>query len=187
MTGSTRPGGRTERTRREVLDACDTITADDGYGGLSVDAIAERSGVHKTTIYRRWGSVDAILFDAMVSRAESAIPLTQTGDARLDLVSMARSVAENLQDPVAMAVAGAVLSRSDDGRLQHLLDRFWRERISAASELVVAGQQRGQIGQGLAASTVVERIVGPVWFRVMVLRSPVDDEFVEAIVDSAIR
>lgn len=187
MTSRKRPGGRTERTRTAVLDASVAITADVGYGGLTVEAIAERSGIHKTTIYRRWGSVDAILFDAIVSRAESMIPLAPGGDARLDLISMGRSVAANLEDPVARAVAGAVLSRVDGGSLTQLSDRFWQERIAAASEIVSAGQRDGQINPELEPSTVVEEIIGPIWFRVMVLRSSVDLSFVEELVDTAIR
>jgi AcrR family transcriptional regulator len=187
MTVQKRPGGRTERTRRAVLEAAFTLTAESGYGGLTIDAIAQRSGVHKTTIYRRWGSVDAILFDAVVSRAESAIPLARSGDARFDLIALGRSVAMNLQEPVARAVAGAVLSRTDDGDLSELSQRFWQERIGAASEIVRTGQRDGDIDPGLVPSTVVEEIIGPIWFRVMVLRSPVEDAYIERLVNSAIR
>lgn len=187
MTTTRRPGGRTERTRTAVLEAAFSITADAGYGGLTVDTIAERSGVHRTTIYRRWGSVDAILFDAIVSSAESMIPLAYTGDARRDLVSMGRSVAANLEDPVARAVAGAVLARSDEGSLSELSDRFWQERIAGASEIVRAGQRDGQIDRDLEPPTVVEDIIGPIWFRVMVLRSRADGSFIGGLVDRAIR
>ena len=187
MTSKKRPGGRTERTRRAVLDAAFAIAGDAGYGGLTVDSIAERSGVHKTTIYRKWGSVDEILFDAVLSRAESAVPLIQTGDARSDLMAMARSVARNLEEPASRAVAGAVLSRSDDSSLNQFSDTFWRVRIAGATEIVAAGQAERQIDPDLDPSIVVHKIVGPIWFRVMVLRSPVDEPFIEALVDGAIR
>jgi AcrR family transcriptional regulator len=187
MSTTTRPGGRTERTRTAVLGAAFTITSEAGYGGLTIDTIAERSGVHKTTIYRRWGSVDVILFDAIVARAESAVPLPNTGDARVDLIAMARSVATNLEDPMSRAVAGAVLSGAGDGSLKEFSDRFWDDRIGKAAEIVKEGQKVGQIDASLEPSDVVVEIVGPIWFRVMVLQSPVDRSFVEAIVDSAIR
>lgn len=187
MTAQKRPGGRTERTRIAVCDAAFAIAADSGYAGLSIDAIAERSGVHKTTIYRRWGSVDKVLLDAIVHRAETAIPLSQTGDARLDLVSMARSVAANLQDPVARAVVGAVLSRAGEGNLRQLSDSFWNARIAGASEIVRAGQRDGQIDSVHDPLSVVIDIIGPIWFSVLVLGSPVDDPFLAALVDRAIR
>ena len=187
MTAKTRPGGRTERTRTAVLAAAFAITADAGYGGLTIDAIAESSGVHKTTIYRRWGSADAILLDAVLSRAESAVPLIHTGDARNDLMAMARSVARNLEEPVARAVAGAVLSRADDSSLDQLSDTFWRTRIAGAAEIVATGQTDRQVDPDLDPSIVVQKIIGPIWFRVMVLRAPVEESFLEALVDGAIR
>jgi len=187
MQTNTRPGGRTERTRTAVLDATFAITSEAGYAGLSVESIAERSGVHKTTVYRRWGSVDAVLFDAIMSRARSAIPLEATGDARLDLIAMARSVADNLEDSIARAVAGAVLSRTDDGVLRRLSNAFWDERISSAAELVLAGQRDGQIDASSDPALVVERIVGPIWFRAMVMRFPIDERMIEELVDAAIR
>jgi AcrR family transcriptional regulator len=187
MQMTTRPGGRTQRTRTAVLDATFAITSEAGYAGLSIESIAERSGVHKTTIYRRWGSVDAVLFDAIMARARSAIPLEATGDARIDLISMARSVADNLEDPVARAVAGAVLSRTDDGALRQLSDAFWDARISRAAELVQAGQRDGQIEASVDPALVVERIVGPIWFRAMVMRLPIDEGAIEKLVDAAIR
>jgi AcrR family transcriptional regulator len=187
MSTTTRPGGRTERTRRAVLGAAFTITAEAGYGGLTIDAVAERSSVHKTTIYRRWGSADAILFDAIVSRAESAVPLPNTGDARADLNAMARAVATNLEDPMSRAVAAAALSGTGDGSLKELSDRFWDDRIGKAAEIVKAGQKDGQIDAKPDPSAVVVAIIGPIWFRVMVLQSPVDQSLVEALVDSAIR
>jgi hypothetical protein len=187
MPRTTRPGGRTERTRTAVLGAAFTLTAEAGYGGLTIDAIAERSGVHKTTIYRRWGSADAILFDAIVSRAESAIPLPNTGDARSDLIKMACSVATNLEDPISRAVASAALSGAGDGSLKELSDQFWNDRIGKASEIVKSGQKKGQIDVTVEPSAVVVEIIGPIWFRVMVLQSPPDQSFVVALVDSAIR
>jgi AcrR family transcriptional regulator len=179
-----RPGGRTSRTRAAVLDAAYDIVADQGYDGLTVDAVASASGVHKTTIYRRWATVDDVLFDAVMARAEQAIPLERTDDAMADLVAMAWSVAENLADPMARAVAAATLSRPDDNALARLSEQFWTLRIEAASAIVAAAQKDGAIDAALDPGDVVERIVGPIWFRSMVLRKPSDREFVESLVYS---
>lgn len=177
-----RPGGRTHRTREAVLAAAYGVVASQGYSGLTVDAIAERSGVHKTTIYRRWKTADDVLFDAVVARADDAIPLEQSGDALADLRSMAMSVAENLSDPISGAVAAAALSRPGNDRLAQLSERFWAQRLDAASAIVAAGQAEGAIDANLDPRVVIERIVGPIWFRVMVLREPVDEAFIDAVV-----
>ncbi len=181
-----RPGGRTGRTRQAVLSAALEVIADQGYDGLTVEAVADRSGVHKTTIYRRWGTIDAVLFDAIVARAERAIPLDRTGDARCDLVAMAEAVAGNLRDPVAQAVAAAALARPDADRLRELSERFWTLRISEAAQIVVDAQEAGDLDLSLEPLHVVEKIVGPIWFLAMVLRTPTDEAYIASLVDSAL-
>jgi AcrR family transcriptional regulator len=165
-----------------VLAAAYEIVASQGYDGLTVDAIASVSGVHKTTIYRRWETADAVLLDAVIARAEEAIPLARTDDAMADLAAMAWSVAENLADPMARAIAAASLSRSDNDALGGLSDQFWTLRIEGASAIVVTAQSQGAIDARLDPGAVVERIVGPIWFRSMVLRIPVDRDFAESLV-----
>ena len=181
-----RPGGRTERTRLAVLSAALDVVAEYGYDGLSVEAVALRSGVHKTTIYRRWGSVDAVLLDAVIARAEKAIPLEQTGDVHKDLIAMARAVAENLEDPVAKAIVAAVLARPGEGNLKELSERFWANRLGEAARIVVRAQEAGSVGPELDALLVIETIVGPIWFRRLVTHHAVDDAFIESLVGSAI-
>ena len=63
--GSRRPGGRTARTRTAVRDAVLTGLAEHGYPALTVEYVAEHSGVHKTTLYRRWGGVEGMVADAV--------------------------------------------------------------------------------------------------------------------------
>ncbi len=177
-----RPGGRTEKTRRAVLSAAYDVLAERGYDGFSVEAIAERSGVHKTTIYRRWKSADDVLLAAVVAQADDAIPLERTDDPLTDLVVMGRSVAANLADPTVRAVAAASLSRTNDDQLTTLTERFWAQRMEQASAIVREAQEQGVLDADLDPVDAVQRIVGPIWFKSMVLRGPVDDAYIEALV-----
>ncbi len=179
-----RPGGRTQKTRDAVLAAAYGVVSDLGYDGLTVEAIADRAGVHKTTIYRRWNTADDVLFDAVVAQAEDAIPFSRTEDARADLVAMGKSVAANLVDPMSRAVAAAILSGAPNDRLAELNDRFWTLRIAGAAQIVEAAQDQGAVNPALNPANVVERIVGPIWFRSMTLRQAVDDTYVENLVST---
>src|SRR5215204_176225 len=64
-TAQARPGGRTARTRAAVLDATVAELAEHGHAALTVEAVAARAGVNKTTLYRRWGGKDGLLADAV--------------------------------------------------------------------------------------------------------------------------
>lgn len=185
-TQKKRPGGRTEKTRRAVLSAAYEVLAEQGYDGFSVEAIADRSGIHKTTIYRRWRTADDVLFAAVVAQAQQAIPLEVTDDPEADLVAMGRAVARNLTDPMARAVAAAALSRTGADRLAQLTKRFWEERMAQASVIVVAAQEAGVIDPDLEPVDAVQRVVGPIWFRSIVLQDAVDDEFVESLVNALV-
>lgn len=181
-----RPGGRTERTRAAVLGAVYDVIIDCGYAGLSVEAVAERSGVHKTTIYRRWGTIEEVLLDAVLDRAEDAIPLERTGDTRADLVSMGLSVAENLGDPASRAVLAAVLGNPANVQLRSAVDRFWERRLSMAAEMIIEAQESGVVDRSCDPRQIVERVVGPIWFRIVVTGQSVDRTYVEMLVDSAL-
>src|SRR5438445_13559594 len=70
-----RPGGRSARVRQAVLDAAFAELGEKGYGGLSIEAVAQRSGVAKTTVYRRWPTRDELVDDALDSRSDRYEPV----------------------------------------------------------------------------------------------------------------
>src|SRR2546429_9224383 len=79
-----RPGGRSARVRQAVLDAAFAELGEKGYGGLSIEAVALRSGVAKTTVYRRWPTRDELVADALDSRRDRYEPAPDTGASRGD-------------------------------------------------------------------------------------------------------
>ncbi|NHZ70134.1 MAG: TetR family transcriptional regulator [Proteobacteria bacterium] len=181
-----RPGGRTERTRQAVLEAALDVLQASGSDGLTVEAISERSGVHKTTIYRRWGSADEVFFDVVSERAKDAIPIEATGDAHADLIGMARDVVANIEDPVGRAIAAVALARPHDHAYVSLVQRFWRSRLSQASAIVTVAQDEGGVAPGIDPDVAVRSVASMLWFQVMVLRDSVTDRQIEAIVTRAL-
>jgi AcrR family transcriptional regulator len=73
---------RGEHVRRTVLAAAFDELADNGVAGSTVAGVARRSGVHETTIYRRWITRENLLVDAMLNRSAQAIPPPDTGSTR---------------------------------------------------------------------------------------------------------
>ncbi|MCW3820806.1 TetR/AcrR family transcriptional regulator [Micromonospora sp. DR5-3] len=95
----TRPGGRTARVRADVLRAVDDLTAEQPLAQLTLTQVAERSGVHLGTLYRRWGSLDGLLLDAVAERLTNRSPVRDTGNLRADLEDYAHRAAEDLSGP----------------------------------------------------------------------------------------
>ncbi len=79
---------RGEHVRRTVLAAAFDELADNGAANASVAGVARRSGVHETTIYRRWATRENLFVDAMLSRSAQEIPAPDTGTIRGDLLAI---------------------------------------------------------------------------------------------------
>src|SRR5437899_12567871 len=84
---------RSVQSHQAILEATLEIFAEEGLQGLSIEAIAERAGVGKTTIYRRWSSKEDVIKDALdLFRGEH--PLPDTGNIRDDLLYIAKEAHE---------------------------------------------------------------------------------------------
>jgi len=93
MTESTsRPGGRTARNTAAVLDATIVELGARGYEQLSMEAVAQRAQVHKTTVYRRWENKERLVVDALEAAADERMEVPDTGDGAGDLVLLAHAI-----------------------------------------------------------------------------------------------
>lgn len=109
--GHLRPGGRTERIRQAVAQAVlDTIK--DGDVNFSVGAIAERSGIHRGTIYRRWPTRGDLVREALTLH-NRRLEIPNTGSWRGDVSALARSLAEFFSDPAEIGMNTALAANAD--------------------------------------------------------------------------
>lgn len=183
---SKRPGGRSARVREAVLRAALLELSDTGWDSMSVERIAERSGIHKTTIYRRWGSADRVALEALLERGSEGIPIPDTGDVRLDLIALGRSIAESISEPIGRSVSAAAIGASDSSSIRAIADAFWSERFEQAGSIVTKAIDRDQLPAATPPDRIIEGVAAPVWFRVMVSRLPVTDLWLSEVVDSIV-
>lgn len=170
-----------------ILRAFFEVVAEHGYAGASMDAIAERAGVAKTTIYRRWPSRDALMLAAH-ARLLQDNPPPDTGTLRGDLLEVARILIENLARPPLSRVAAATI-----GEMAHNDDlaRLFRaavaeERIRMLSGIFERAAARGEVPPGQDWPLLAQMLVGPVMFRVVVTGEPVTRAVGEALVDAVL-
>jgi AcrR family transcriptional regulator len=176
-----RPGGRSARVRQAVLASTIELLADGGYPDLSLDAVAERSGVHRSTLYRRWGSTSALVLDALLARSDEVVRVPDTGSFERDLRQLLDDVRANLDDPVGAAATIAIAAErsadADEGAR-----RFWEDRLARIDVVVRRAVDRGEIDEPIDSRALVEVAVAPLFFRLLVRRTPVDDDLVEQVV-----
>jgi AcrR family transcriptional regulator len=171
---ATRPGGRTARTRSAVLDATVIELAEHGYGGLSVELVAARAGVNKTTVYRRWGGRDGLLVEAVEVFAAEQADVPDTGDVDEDLRRWAHSVRRTLTAPLTGPVVRALFGGAGDSpQVRDLRHRFWLVRSALARPMVDRAVDRAQLPPGTDADEVIRHLGAPLYYRLLVLDEPV--------------
>ncbi|MFJ7068377.1 TetR/AcrR family transcriptional regulator C-terminal ligand-binding domain-containing protein [Streptomyces sp. NPDC101115] len=182
--GSRRPGGRTARTRAAVRDAVLTGLAEHGYPALTVEYVAEHSGVHKTTLYRRWGGVEGMVADALALAGEDEWKAPDTGSLAGDLQTLAGEVAEAFADPARAAAPTAFVAAAfQSAQAADSLRAFYEERFRRCEPVVERAVARGEAPAGTDAGAVVRAVSAPLFLRLFVTREPVDT----AVADQAAR
>jgi AcrR family transcriptional regulator len=176
--------GRSEQARLAVLDAADDLLVERGFAGLTMEGIAARAGVAKQTIYRWWPSKTAVLLDAYGQDAAEDLTPPDTGDLVTDLRTHLRTIASFLTRADAGAVLRALVGQAQhDPEVAEVLRRDHlsrqRERDRLPLERAVA---RGELGPDVDLDLLVDRLVGPLHYRVLVTGEPVPPEFTDALV-----
>jgi AcrR family transcriptional regulator len=176
--------GPSRRVREAAFAATLEELAEGGYAALSLERVARRAGVHKTTLYRRWGSREQLVLEAMLDRAAQHISVPDTGSLRKDLLELATTAAANAATPEVAAMARAVAAESPrDSRLAAANRRFWDERLTLDAVIVERAIARGEVAYGTDPRHVIEAVLGPIHLRLLLTGEPIDRAFLEGIVD----
>jgi AcrR family transcriptional regulator len=179
-----RPGGRSARVRSAVLKAAVDELATGGYASLSFESVARRAGVHKTTLYRRWGTRENLLLEAMLELSSERVPIPDTGSLRQDLVEFGRGVVASVKTPEVQAIVRAVASIGDrDARLAEANRCFWSARLTLDAEIVQRAIARGELPPESDRGLVVEALLAPIYFRLLITGGRLDRRFVERQAD----
>jgi AcrR family transcriptional regulator len=180
---------RRSETDAAILEAAAGMLAREGYAGLSIEGVALKAGVGKTTIYRRWRSKSDIVEDLLDSINE-VLPLDESGDIRADLIAFylvllsGRSAAGPRIAILSAMIAEAVHNR-EIARL--LRERYMRPRRAVMVRIVRDARERGALRPDADPDAIVDMIAGLVWYRRLVLGIAPRREDAEAIVDLALR
>jgi AcrR family transcriptional regulator len=177
-----RPGGRSARVRAAVIEALVAELAENGLGDVTMDGVARRAGVNKTTLYRRWGSKEELVLDALLELGERRVPIPDSGSLREDLLIVAREIVASVSTPEADAVVrAAAADPSPDSKLVRAVRAFWQVRFALLGEIVEHAIERGELPAGIDPKPLVEGLLGGIYLRMLVTREPLDDEFVERL------
>jgi AcrR family transcriptional regulator len=178
---------RVERSRRLILDATRELLAENGgVPALTIEAVAARSGVAKTTIYRRWRdkwelALDAVMID-MLARLENPVDV---GDTREELLAFVRGVIKQLSSrpfgPAMQALVSMIATEPE-------LARTYRERVveprrDLLKSVIDRGIARGDLRPDTDVRFLHEFLIGPLFYRLFFSGGKLDRKLGERLVD----
>ena len=178
---------RSAEARRAILDATSDLLAEVGYAGLTMAAIAERAGVGKPTIYRRWPSKAEVVVAAMTDHIERNTP-PLSGDVRRDLIGMLDHLrCSMVVEPVAGAMAGVLMEAHEDpDLLERLRDQFFQDRRAFGRRVVQQGVDNGQIAPNVDPDLVLDMLIAPFYLRLLVTGMPITEDLPERLVTTVL-
>jgi AcrR family transcriptional regulator len=179
--------GRGGETRRRVIEATVALMDRVGYRSVTIDAVARASGVSKSTIYRHWSSRDALVLDAFTSHIDDSTEVADTGDAIADLRTYLLKLAFHLSvGGVGPVVTGLISdSLGDPEFAESFRVKVIEPRRRVFLQILLRGQQRGQIRGDVDLRSAVDALYGSLHHRLLMTGRPIDAPFASALTDFA--
>ena len=176
---------RVAQTRSVVLDAAATLLAERGYAAFTMDALVERTGVSKTTMYKHWPSrTGLIAATVQAMAAEPAAP--DTGDVRDDLITLTMDSLDAYTGPRWSGLASVQEAAVHDPELRASLQAAVSSRFSAPREVLERAISRGQLRASLDVDTAITILIGAIFFRLRSADLPHVRREVPAIIDTVL-
>ena len=178
-----RAGGRSARVVSSVLRAASRELARVGYAAFRIEDVAERAGVAKTTVYRRWPTkielVGAVIRG--MRNLESVTP--DTGSLRGDIRALYGRIIDMYASPEHRAVARALMSEGEDPEVAALTRRVRAEFFGPWRQVFDRGIARHELPASVDPVVLREVLFAPVAMRLVRTREPVDDAYLDAVLD----
>ena len=183
--GAPRGRPRSQEADRAILTATVDLLAERGLAAMSIEEVAARAGVGKTTIYRRWPSKGLLALDAFVDSFREEQPLPDTGTLRGDLLSAlhawVRAVTQTAMGPM---LTGLIAEAQHDPELRGA----WRDRVLEPLReqhrvMLDRAIARGEIAASVDRDVVLDLFFGAAEHRLLLGHLPMTGEFIAEVVD----
>jgi len=184
-----RPGRRRDESRDEaILDAARELLVERGYENMTMDAVAERAGAGKATLYRRWSSKTQLTVDAITCHRYADLTvddIPDTGSLRGDLLSI-RQV-KNLRSDTEDLMSGLAAVIRDDPQVAAAFQRqFVEARTRLMRDLLDRAELRGEIPPGRDLDMIATVAPAMISYHKVTTGKPLAPEYLERLVDSVL-
>lgn len=173
---------RVLRSRQSVLRAAQELVVEEGFRGVTIEAVSNRSGVAKTTIYRQWPGCNELLVDAFALEKEHVL-FASTGDLRADLVAGLALLAEGLGTNTGRLLPAMLEAAERDPEFAELSKSFVDGRRRPLRDRLAIAIRAGDLPHGADIETLMSMLAGPLFYRRLLTHQSLGRSVVERIVD----
>lgn len=174
---------RVTRSRTAVIAATLDLLAERGIAGTTIEAVADRCGVARTTIYRQWNGQPALVLDAIGAILRPPTD-PDTGTLRGDLLALLGGLTDALATSPAAGLMPALIDAAErDPDFAALHHREATQRHQVVHAVIARGISRGELPAGTDPAEVLDMVTGPVFYRRYVSLGSVDRDFAQQVVD----
>lgn len=180
-----RPGGRTERVRLAVAEAVLELFRERQFS-FGIAEVADRAGVHRATLYRRWPTRGDLIAEALSSFFRT-VSVPDTGSWSGDVHALAATLARFFSDPVEIGVITS-LAIDADPTAAAIIQSHWSPIVDSMTAVVERAKGRGEVDREIESARLIEMLIGPfVVHTTLVRRSTVSRRHVREIADLVVR
>jgi AcrR family transcriptional regulator len=176
---------RGERAERLILAAARDLLADGGVQGLTIEGVAARAGVAKTTIYRRWSSKEDLALAVLVDMVAQLSVVPDLGNTYAELFAFVSATVHVLGSTLMGRVMQGLVSElaANPELAEKFRERVVAARMAEAVRIIERGVDRGDLQPGIEHDVAQELLFGPVYYRLFFSGTPVDDSLARNVVD----
>ena len=187
LEGQRRPGRpRDPGLDGVILRAAVELLCKEGFAGTSVEAVAERAGVGKATIYRRWPTREDLLLAAGGEMGPCPAD-PDCGDLRQELLVLIGALVSMVTDtPIGALLPATIEEAARNPELRSRLDAFIDARRATVRAVLTRAEARGELRPGIDHELVIDLLVGPVFSRALVTGMPLDGDLAARVVDAVL-
>jgi len=177
---------RVERSRRIILEAALAELGESGYGALTIEAVAARAGVGKSTIYRHWSGKLALVEDAFrTMKAYALVP--EGGSIRERVIGFLEQVAGLIEQSTYSACMPALIEAAErDPQVREFHCQFSAERRAVLADVLRDAIAKGELPKNADADLLTDALLGPIVMQRLMFFEPFDPKRVPALVDQVL-
>ncbi len=186
-TKQRRDDPRVARTRARALEATLELAAESGLHACTFDAVSERSGIARSTLYRHWSNQSELVTDALESQDVDEHVAPDTGSLRDDMLIHILGLGRDLEGSTWGAmVPQLVAAASTDPDMSDILRKGSDHYLSIDAEIIERARERGEVASDIDSTHAALLFSAPIFYRYFIARHPVDGRWITSHVDAIV-